>query len=127
MTKLKLALSLAAVFVLGNLSGMAIAKQIAKRMLSPKSQTASLERRFKDDAKRLGLTPSQEPAIREHYKALANDILALREDTQNKVRDSFKSHASQINALLEPHQKEIFHKLNQERLNRWKPLRDETR
>jgi hemerythrin-like domain-containing protein len=105
MTKLKLALSLAAVFALGNLSGMALAKQIAKRMLSPKSQTASLERRFKDDAKRLG----------------------LREDTQNKVRDSFKSHASQINALLEPHQKEIFHKLNQERLNRWKPLRDETR
>lgn len=127
MTKLKLAISLAAVFVLGNLSGLALAKQFAKRMLSPKSQTASMERRFKDDAKRLGLTPSQEPAVREHYKALANDILALREDAQNKVRDSFKSHAAQINALLEPHQKEIFHKLNQERLTRWKPLREETR
>jgi len=124
MTKLKLSLAIAAVFILGNLSGIALAKRSAKRMLSPKNQTAAIERRFKEDAKRLRLSPTQEPAVREHYKAFAANILTLREDANAKVRDALKSHAAQIDALLEPSQKEIFQKLNQERLSRWKPLRD---
>ena len=121
MTKLKLALALALVFILGNVSGVVLAKK--ERMRSQKNQTLWVER-FKEDAKRLGLTPDQEPAVREQYKAFATSLLALREETSGKVRESIRSHASQINALLQPHQQEIFQTLTQDRLNRWRQRRD---
>lgn len=124
MTRSRLILSLVSVFVLGNLSGIILAKRLSKRMLSAKNQAASLDRHFKEDARRLALRPEQEPQVRECYASFAADLQSIRRDASIKARDSFNTHAGRVGALLDPSQSERFSKLNQERLARWKSLKE---
>lgn len=113
---LKIVLSLAALFVFGGVSGVALSKNFPSATAGrPTSEDVFLQRRFRDDVERLKLTPEQAERFHASYRQLGADIRVVREETSTRVRSLFARHTEGLLPVLTPEQRQQYHQLIEER------------
>jgi len=114
-------LSLTALFVFGGVCGVGLSRNLrtlkaeSKAEARPWSEEAWLERRYQEDVVRLKLTSEQAEKLQAHYRALAEDIRAVREDTIKRIRILVVRHMKAVVPDLTSEQRERYNKLSQER------------
>jgi hypothetical protein len=113
---LKIGASLAALFLLGGVSGFSLAtRHLTDPAVRARLEDRWIETRQRDDAARLKLTPDQINQVAPSYQHMLTDIRAVRESATAGVIDAVKKQGRTMWSQLTPEQQQEFLKLSEER------------
>ena len=116
LSKWKLALSLAAIFTAGSVTGWMVAsKSVRQAALKPPPQK-EIAGSWKDCLQtKLSLSPDQAKQVDAILKRNSGELHALHDDNLRRIRQSLSNRNTQIAALLTPDQQQLFAKIEKDR------------
>ncbi len=117
LSKTKLMLYLAAIFVAGGVTGAAIAVKTTKQMIEETPRPARFESRyFKEKFQsKLDLAPEQSKAIAPILDKMCEDLKSVRQDTTKRISAIMKTSYEQIGKELNPEQRKKLDAMQKER------------
>jgi len=125
LTKWKVAVCLAAIFLAGGVSGFFVAGKVEKQKASKPLDTKELSKEvamsFRDRCHaRLNLTPEQAKKIDGIIERYSTKILSVHDEKRTCVRQMCDERNSRILAVLTPQQQEAFEQMAKERKEAWR-------
>jgi len=124
LSKWKLALYLAAIFLAGGVSGWVVATKMAKEKAFKAPQPKEIALSFRDRMNaKLNLTPEQGREIDVILDRSSAEIQALHGENTKRIKQDISARNAQINALLMPDQQVLFEEIEKERRDSWRAKR----
>src|SRR5690349_12807624 len=121
LSKFKVAIYLAAIFVAGSVSGWVIATKTLKQQAftAPRSDeiAASLRSCLRS---KLQLTEEQQTRIDGVIERSSRDMQAIHKERIDRIRQAVSNRNAQIMALLNPDQQKQFEQIEKERVASWR-------
>ena len=133
-SKTKLILYLAAIFIAGGVTGAAIALKTSRQMTAEIPRPGRLDTRYLKERfqTKLALTPEQAKIIEPILERMSEDLKSVRQDTTKRISGIMKNSYEQIGKELTPEQRIKLDEMQKDRHEerrepphrRWKPWSD---
>lgn len=119
LSKWRVAVYLAAIFMAGGVSGWMTATSVARNAARKAPQAKQIATTFKERTRALHLTPEQQEKIDAIADRTAAEASAVNEENVRRIKQCFSNRHAQVCALLTPQQREQFERAEKERRHRW--------
>jgi len=116
LSKTKLILYLAAIFVAGGVTGAMVALKADKQATTEAPRVARLETRYLRDRfqSKLNLTPEQSQVIEPILEKMSDDLKSVRQDCSKRIAAVMKASYDQIAKKLTPEQRKKLEEMQKE-------------
>lgn len=108
LSKTKLILYLAAIFLAGGVTGVTVALRVSRQTLAEGPRPTRLDARYLKERfqSRLALTPGQAKVIEPILEKMSEDLKSVRQDAIKRISAIMKSSYDQIDKELTPEQRQ---------------------
>ena len=118
LSKWKVAVYLAAIFLAGGISGWMAATTLARYTASNPPHPRQIAGTFKERTLSLHLDPEQQKKVDAIADRSAAELSAVNEENIRRIKQCFSNRHAQVSALLTPAQREQFEQIERERRQR---------
>jgi Spy/CpxP family protein refolding chaperone len=118
LSKWKVAVYLAAIFLAGTISGWMAATTLARYTASNPPHPRQIAGTFKDRTRALHLDSEQQKKIDAIAERSAAELSIVNEENIRRIKQCFSNRHAQVSALLTPEQRQQFERIEQERRQR---------
>jgi len=117
LSKTKLILYLAAIFVAGGVTGATVAVKAAKQIMTEAPRTGPFEARYLKERfqSKLALTPEQAKVIEPILEKMSDELKAVRAESTKRIGAIMKSSYEQIGKELTPEQRAKLEQMKKDR------------
>ena len=118
LSKWKVAVYLAAIFLAGGISGWMAATTLARYTASNPPHPRQIAGTFKERTRSLNLDQEQQHKVDIIAERSAAELSVINEENIRRIKQCFSNRHAQVSALLNPAQREQFDRIEKERRQR---------